>query len=245
MKPTILLRQVLLVLLALVAIKQSAEAIPMVSNLGYQFTPNQGIGDIEGVFRGGAHYGSYSAHFTTGAGNNYSINTITLEFEYDASYPAGLSAQQYLNVQLFKNVGSTSILLGSFGNPVVNPLATQWPQSSHPRAYTTFIDFSPLAQMLLNPSSQYSVVLSMPSSSPTDAALMFAKSSAYNTSPAGWTMGLVTSGNTYANSEYLIMAVDATAIPDQSNSALLLFGGFMSLVGARHLFKVKPYFGLA
>ena len=207
----------LVVIFSLAAVNQKVEAIIFVSNLG-DFWTEAGIGDIEGLFPGGNHYGTDTAFFTTGAGN-FSVNAITLEFADDSSY----SAPQWVNVQLFQQTGRGNLLLGSFGNPVVNPTPTQWPQSSHPNAYTTFIDFSPLGQINLNSFSQYSVVVSMPAKSPVAAALMFANSSAY-TSPANWTMSATTSGNPYALGEYLIMAVNATSVPEPSVFGLLALG---------------------
>ena len=41
--------------------------------------PGGGLGDIDDVFPGGVPYGTYDAHFRTGAGT-YSLNTVTLEF---------------------------------------------------------------------------------------------------------------------------------------------------------------------
>jgi hypothetical protein len=222
------------VLFWLAIFNQEVEAIPYVSNLGDEWTKG-GIGDIEALFPGGAHTGSDTANFTTGAGN-FSLNTITLEFENDYSYPAGVAAPQWVNIQLFQKVGNANIFLGSFGNPAVDSVPTQWPQSPNSRAYTVFIDFSPLMQINLNPFSQYSIVVSMPSNSPVDAALMFATSSAY-TSPAGWTMRPTTSGA--GSGEYLVMAVDATPIPDQSSTAVLLISGLTGLAGCRFLLNLR------
>jgi hypothetical protein len=125
---------VLTIVLCVVANSQKAEADLYVGNLGNSWT-QRGIGDIHGLFPGGEPYGSDTARFTTGAGN-FSVNAITLEFEFDLGYPAGKTAPQLVNIQLFQG-GS---LLSSFGNPVVDSRLTQWPQSSNPSAYTQFID---------------------------------------------------------------------------------------------------------
>jgi len=218
---------VLVVVISLAAVNQKVEATQFISNLDEPWTEG-GIGDIEALFPGGAHTGNDTNHFTTGAGS-FSVNSITLEFEDDSSYPAGVSAPQWVNVQLFQKVGVANILLGSFGNPVVNPTPTQWPQSSHPLAYTTFFDFSPIGQINLNSNSQYSVVLSVPANSPVDAGLMFAEPG--YTSPTDWTMSSTTSGNPYitAHDYYLVMAVDATATPEPGVLGLFGLAGFCFL----------------
>ena len=132
-----------------VAVNAEAQGTLYVSNLGNQWTEG-GIGDIHPLFPGGAPYGNDTAHFTTGVGN-FLLNTITLEFEFDITYPAGPSAPQWVSIQLFQG-GS---LLGTFGNPAINPEPTQWPKSSIPsRAYTQFIDFFSLQPITLNPFTQ-------------------------------------------------------------------------------------------
>lgn len=176
------------------------QADSYLSNLG-NLWPGGGVGDIHGVFRGGTPYGSYTAHFATGAGY-FAVDDVTLEFF------SSLDSARQLSVQIFEQTGSGSLLLGGFANPVIDSSPTQWP------AYTTYIVFFPTNKISLNPFSQYSLVLSMPASSPVDAALLFSKSYAYD-SPAGWTMRPTTSGNPYALGEYLKLRVDATQVlPD-------------------------------
>lgn len=199
-----------------------AQGVTYLSNLHTPWT-QIGIGDIHGVFRGGTQYGSYAAHFTTGAGS-FSLNAITLEF-------IGVGGLQQLRVQLFHEMQSGDVLLGNLGNPVVNPTPTQWPQ------YTTFFDFSPVQGVNLNAFSRYSVVLSMPASSPTDAGLLFTEPSAYYRSRDGWTMGVTTSGNPYASGEYLVMAVSATPVPEPDTTVVLI-SGVMILVGAKLIRRV-------
>ena len=198
-------------------------AVQTVSNLADTWTSG-GIGDIHALFPGGNPYGSDTAHFTTGAGV-YSLNSITLEFEFDSGYPAGLASPQAVNVQLF--LGST--LLGTLANPVADSAPTQWPQFSNGNAYTKYIDFTPSAQIRLNPNSQYSLVISMPANSSVDAALLFARSSAY-TSVDNWVMGPTSSGNPFAGGEYLKLAVNATTVPDAANTAALLSAGLAAII---------------
>src|SRR6185312_5572061 len=131
-----------IVLFIATALCLRASAFQQVSNLADQWTIPGTIGDIEALFPGGTPNGYDTASFTTGAGT-YSLNSITLEFEFSSSYPAGDSSPQALSVQLFQ--GST--LLGILANPVADSTPTQWPQSSHPRDYTTFYDFTPTVKM--------------------------------------------------------------------------------------------------
>jgi len=216
---------VLSVILCLMATAQKAGASEYVSNLSNMWTEG-GIGDIHGLFPGGTPYGTDTARFTTGVGS-FSINSITLEFEFDSGYPAGLAAPQWITIQLFEG-GS---LLGNFGNSAVDPRSTQWPQSLNPVAYTQFIHFSPLQPITLNPLTQYSFVAGIPANSPVSAALLFTRSSAY-TASGGWLMGATTTGNPFASGEYLVMAVDATPVPEPNTAALIL-GGFIVLIRGR------------
>lgn len=209
-------------LAALTAISFTARGLAQgtiyVGNLHTPWTEG-GIGDIHGVFRGGTPYGPYTAHFTTGSGT-YSLNAITLEFEFDSGYPEGVSAPEQLAVQLFRQTANGNVLLGNLGNPIANPTPTQWPESSNPNAYTTFLDFTPDRGMNLNPLAEYSVVLSMPAGSSVDAAVVFAKSSIF-TSRDGWALRETTSGNPYESGEYLVMAVNATLVPEPDTADLL------------------------
>jgi hypothetical protein len=200
----------------------SAQGLMYVSNLGDPWTEG-GIGDIHALFPGGTPYGTDTADFITGVGNGFAVNSLTLEF--DAIAPS--EEWENIIIQLYQQTGN--LLLGSFGNPVVNSTPTQWPGS------TTFIDFSPSTAVTLNPSSQYYVVVSVPVGSPTDAALLFTQSSAYTT-PTDWSMGATTAGNPYANGEYLVLAIDATSVSEPNTVVLLLFGGFIVQIGC-YLFR--------
>lgn len=216
MEPMSFIRRRLLfwvILFTIGAIHPRAKAITYVSNLGNLWTEG-GIGDVHGLFPGGNPYGTDTARFTTGSGPGFSLDAITIEF-----YPGTTSQPwNYVDVQLFQQTGSGSLLLGSLGNPVVNPTPTQWPGS------TTFIDFLPLTSISLSALTQYSVVFSVPTSSPIAAALLFTRSSAYTT-PANWVMGPTTTGNPYTSGERLVMAVNATAVPEPSVLGLLTLAG--------------------
>ena len=175
----------------------NAKGDSYLSNLTNLWTMG-GIGDIHGVFPGGSPYGNYTAHFSTGAGH-FAVNSVTFEFN------SSMDSARQMSVQIFEESGSGSLFLGSFDSPVVDPAPTQWP------GYTAFIDFFPTNKISLNPLSHYSLVLSMPASSPKAAALLFGTSSAYY-SPTGWTMSPTTSGNPYAAREYVKLRVDATLV---------------------------------
>ena len=209
-----------------------AQGVVCVSNLGHAWT-QPGIGAIQGLFRGGTPYGSDTAYFTTGAGN-FSVDAITLEFFFDPSITSP-SAPQWVSIQLFQQTGGENVLLGTFGNPVVDPTPTPWPESANPRDYTTYYDFSSLEPINVNPFSQYSVVLSMPTNSPVDAALLLTISS--YTSPVGWTMSPTTSGNPSASGEYLVMAVEATSVPEL-DSFVILVSGLIILSGCHRRFSM-------
>lgn len=203
----------------------SAKATLALSNLGDVWTTG-GIGDIHGLFPGGVPYGTDTARFTTGAGRYY-FDGVTLEFEVSGSTGAG--AWNYVNLQLYSINGASSLLLGSLGNPAINSTPTQWPQSSG-SSYTTFVDFSSAGQVVLNPYSQYALVLSMPANSPMSAALMFTKSAAYTT-PTDWIMGATTTGNPFANGEFLKLGVNATVVPEQSGAVSALICTVVTVVG--------------
>ncbi len=151
---------------SLAVLNATAQGTTYIGNLGDLWTDG-GIGDIHDLFPGGNPYGTDEAHFTTGAGY-YSLDSVTLEFFL--AFPNA----QWLTLQLFQQTPTANLLLGSLGNAVADPRATQWPYSvNHANSYTTFLDFSPLQQITLNPFSQYSLVASVPAGSPIGADLLF------------------------------------------------------------------------
>jgi hypothetical protein len=195
------------ILLFLFAVTKS-HATFYVSNLDNVFSGG-GIGDIHGLFQGGAYYGTDTAHFDTGTGN-YTLNFITLEF---------YSGSQYVTAQLLQNGN----ILATLGNPQVNAKQTQWP------AYTKFINFYPTTPVQLSPLASYDILLSNPAGSGGDAALLFSLSSAFASS-AGWTMSPTTSGNPSAFGQYLKLAVDATPVPEPSATILLIGATAISFI---------------
>ncbi len=214
------------ILSSVVPIAEAQGTFCYVSNLDNRWTQG-GIGDIHNLFRGGIPYGNDTARFVTGAGSS-SVNAITLEFYFESGYPAGSAAPQWLSIQLFQG----DSLLGSFGNPALDPRQTQWPQSLNPIAYTQFIDFSPLQPITLNPFTEYSIIAGMPAESPVAAALLFTKSPAYTTA-SDWTMGATTTGNPFASGEFLVLEVQASAVPEPSFPALCAAGAALLFWGRR------------
>src|SRR5208282_395898 len=150
-------------------------------------------------------------------GTGFNVNTIMVEF-----YEIGMNPMwEYLNIQLSQHTSSGNFLIGSFGNAVVDPTLTLWSGA------TSFVDFSPVDSITLAPFSQYSVVLSVPTDNPTSFNLLF--TSATYTTPTDWTMGRTTSDNPSAGGENLVMAVDATAIPEPGVLSLFGLGGLAFL----------------
>ena len=144
-------------------------------------------------------------------------------------------APRNLGVQLFQQTQSGSVLVGDLGNAVVKPLTTPWPPGSFPGAFTVFFDFTPVRPITLIPSSDYTLVLSMPAESPVGAHLLFSKTSAY-VSRGGWTMSRTTSGNPFLDKfeEYLVIAVNATLI---KSPATVTFGNLVQIYdgAAKHV----------
>ncbi len=215
--------RVVAALLWLMASHLGANAEMFLSNLAKRFDAWGSIGDIHGLFPGGSPYGTDAVDFATGDGS-FLVNSVTLEFWVDPSSPP--PAERWIDIQLFQRNGATELLLGRFGNPVPNPLPTQWPNK------TKYVDFSPLQEIRLKPFSQYSLVLSMPNESPTAAALLFSVSSNY-VAPSGWTMSATRSGNPYATGEYLKIGIDATIIPEPGAASLFITGFIVSILWRR------------
>jgi hypothetical protein len=221
-----------IILFILAAFCPRAWADSVISNLGDRWTLG-GIGDIHALFPGGTPYGSDTANFTTG-NSAYSLNSVTLEFEFSSIWESGLGpAPGAVQIQLLQ--GGT--VLGTFGHPAADPTPTQWPIAPD-HAYTLFIDFTPNGPIRLDPDSQYSLNISVPANSGSGAALMFTKSSDYS-SADGWVMGATSSGDPYVGTEHLKLAVDATAVPDQTNTAVLLSAGLVVLIWGRRKFGRK------
>jgi hypothetical protein len=199
--------------ICLMAGSQNASAIIYVSNLNDVWTES-GIGDFTALFPGSAYNGSVTTDFLTGDGY-YSLNTLTLEFGLGTT----AAAPQYMNIQLFDG----SSLVGTLGNPVANPQPTHWPGT------TEFFDFSPQQPIILSPCTDYTMVASLPASSPIDATVLSTDSYDF-VGADGWFLG----DSTYST---LDIAVDATPVPEPGTASLWLSG--LAVVLGRRLFHRK------
>jgi hypothetical protein len=183
------------------------------------------IGDIHGLISG---YDPYQVQFFTGArsvetdvpglhtvetvaiGTNlvsvtgFELNSVTFEFIYGHDQPWSNA-----NVKIYQGIADQRQLLGQLGNPAVNPKPTQWPESVNPRFCTTHVDYFPLTEIILQPSSEYSLVLTEAGS--PSLGLLFSLSSDFVTT-TDWRMGVTTTHNPWAAGEFLKVGIDATAI---------------------------------
>jgi hypothetical protein len=181
------------------------------------------IGDIEVL---NYWYGPFVVQFFTGSGldegrsakiftrrpaatatnfatiEHFELNSVTVEF---LGSPASPWTNISMTVEVYQHLGDQKILLGELGNDTVNPTPTQWPHS------TTFIDFHPLTNIVLEPLSEYSVELSEPYNFPDVFGLLFTYSPDYVTS-ADWRMGKTTWHVPISDVEYLKLAIGATAV---------------------------------
>lgn len=136
----------------------------------------------------------------------FQLNSVTFEFDVHSSQP-----WSNLNVQVYQQVGGQGIPLGGLRDPMVNPKPTQWPGT------TIYVDYLPLTNIMLQPLSEYSLALSVPSTSSGAFGLLFTIFSNFVTT-TDWRMGATTTQDPWAVGEFLKVAIDATAIPG-TNSA--------------------------
>src|SRR5436190_4845603 len=221
----------LAILLYLAVRLGSASAEDYLSNLGTRFVdpanPNAGaseIGDCHWLF---SLYQPFAVQFFTGSGSDESkfikmhtgippvgVTNLTLtHFKLDSATFEFLwghaQAWSNVNVQLYHQVGKENVLIGELGNPVVNSAKTQWPESVNPAFCTTYVDYHPLSEILLEPSAAYWLSLTVASDHP-GLSLLFGLSPKFVTS-TDWRMGVTTTHDPWAAGEYLKFAVGATA----------------------------------
>lgn len=226
--------KVLAALLCWLSFHHSVEAATQLSNLDNRH-PEGSLGDIQYLQPEFVGYDRYTIPFTTGGGL-FNVNSITLEFLFDTQVPTSIMATQWIRLRLFEDQ-SPQRPLGSFGNPVPNAKPTQWPNWS-PTIHTEYVDFSPLEDIRLKPSTEYSLLLTMPTNSPGNALLLFSMSSNY-VAPSGWQMSATTSHNPYAAGEYLKFAIDATLVPEPNAATLVITWFVVSRVRRRATSKVQ------
>ena len=215
-------------------INHQARADWYVSNLPFTW-PGGGIGDIHNLLPAPNPWGTYTARFTTGAGE-FDLNFITLEL-YTRFY-----APQWVDLQLFRDSGGSEVFLGSLGNPVVDPTPTPYPQSLYPYDYTVFVDFSPSTDISLDSFSQYSLIVSMASNSPASTAVLFTPYSD-SIAPTDWSFGVTSSEDPYLFGRRLIMGVDATLIPEPNGIALMCIGVVLIAVFHHYRKDAQPALG--
>ena len=192
------------------------------SNLDNRWPDSSGIGDCHTV----QWTAPIIARFSTGEGT-YTLDSVTLEFLVLPPLTAPWGTGQ---VQLHQLSGDGSVLLGYLGSPQLNPRPTQWPSSVDPVHYTAYIDFHPASSLVLQPYSQYSVVVN-DSDSWHDAALLFTRSAAY-TSTRDWRMDPTSTSNPFADGEFLKLAVSGTLVPEPSAMGVASCGVMLFALGA-------------
>lgn len=216
------MRRLLLTLLSALSLVVNCarvEATQYASNLNNP-TPQQGIGDIH-VLEPGQ---SFTGAFITGPSlESFYLNFITLE-----SVSASLPEASTISAQLYEEVGSQFVPVGQLGNPVLDPAKTQWP------GQTFYLDYAPISPLLLQPSTEYEVVLSEPQNGDDNNALLFSYYTNY-ASTDGWSIHRP-SPTTRPLGEVLSMAVDASPVPDQGcRSGFLLGGSLLAIWVVRRL----------
>jgi hypothetical protein len=211
---TLLLTSV--VFLSFAAVINNAWPEEYLSNLGDLWPDPTGVsmGDFETLVY---PYTPFVVQFFTGSGTNeakqvvggtnsptvqaFELTSVTFEFWGAVPQPWG-----GLTVEVSQVLSSNqSIVLGDLGNQSVNPTPTQWP------GYTTFFDFHPLTNIVLQPSTEYAVSLNVPYGSPPELALLFTYSPVFFT-PTDWQMGATLTGVPLNSTEYLKIAIGADAI---------------------------------
>ena len=204
------------------------------SNLGNRWidpsNPNtSSIGDIEVLNSG---YGPFIVYFFTGSGlaqaktakmrigvpateatnstiitHQFRMDSVTFEFVGGIGQP-----WPYVTVEVYQQVDSQNErLVGELGHPSLNPMPTQWP------SFSSFIDFHPLTNIALQPSSEYFIALSESYDLIPAFAMLFSLSSNYVAS-TDWRMGPTVTHVPVNFTEYLMFSVNATTIQG-TNSA--------------------------
>jgi hypothetical protein len=221
--------------LCTVGLASSAWGEEYLSNLGNRFVdpanptvpPENEIGDDQALI---STYEPFAVQFFTGSGfvkwdnariysgsalppatnfttvTQFELGAVTFEF-----LGGHLQAWSNVNVQLFHQVGKESVLVADLGNPSVDPTPTEWPESVNPSFCTTYVDYHPLREILLQPFAEYWAVLTVADDVWPRFAALFSLSSKYVAS-TDWRMGETTTHDPWAAGEYLKFAVNAAPI---------------------------------
>src|SRR5690348_15885577 len=207
------------------------------SNLGNRFVdpanptmpPENEIGDDQALI---SAYQPFAVQFFTGSGlvkwdnvriysgsatnlagvKLFELSAVTFEF-----FGGHSQVWSNVNVQLYHQVGKQSVLVADLGNPSVNPTPTEWPESVKSNFCTAYVDFHPLKEVLLQPSSEYWAVLTVADYVWPRFAALFSLSSKFVTS-TDWRMGITTSHDPWAAGEFLKFAADATPILETNST---------------------------
>jgi len=137
-----------------------------------------GIGDIEAI----TPNQKFGAAFITG-NTASTLDSITLEH---IQYPGALQSFQ-VRLYRFGPPGSVPIPAwplipcGQLGNATVDPQPTQWP------GQTTYVTYTPLAPILLDPNSSYMLGAVEPANGLNETGLLFAPNENYTVAD-GWSM---------------------------------------------------------
>jgi len=199
-------------------------ATVMISNLDQLWTSG-GMGNFETVTPGYGH----GFMFGTGA-NPYILDTVTLE---ELGGPGSVQVQLYaVQGDPLASRNPNLVLAGNLGNPAVDPRPTQWPTT------TSFIDYTPVTSITLEPHTYYLITATEPVNGNDDTALTFNFNYSYTVS-GDWAVDQsVTAYWTYYGSnpppallngwmpdDYsgsMMIEVDATSVPEPSSCVLLL-----------------------
>jgi len=182
-----------------------------IHNLMYPFDPYVAHFFTGSGLKDARYAKMYIGHPTAPATNHptvqkFELDSVTFEF-------LGGMAEPWSNItiQVCQQVGTNGILLGELGNASLNPTQTQWPGE------TSFIDFHPLTNIVLESSSEYFVSVSVPYNS-SIFAMLFTQSGTYVTL-TDWRMGETTTHNPWAVWEYLKFAVSATLVQGTNSTS--------------------------
>jgi hypothetical protein len=152
--------------------------------------------------------------FSTGSGRSR-LNSVTLEhWWYDPANPP-----QHFQVRIYQpqytpgNPVPTMQLMGELGNPMVDPT----PAGGLP-GELTFVVYSPAADLILEPSTSYAVIIGEALEGSVEAAVLFTASLSYDAA-GRWSLGgdlggedLGTSQIWWPAAEHLMFAVDTSPV---------------------------------
>ncbi len=166
LKPTVLMFLVSLV----AAATCFAQTTALLYNLNAPGPGQPGIGDINTILPGKG----FGVGFTLGA-TSYSVSSLTLEFNGNSLPAPGLNIQ----ILSFGQPGSVPapgvplVPYGQLANPTLSSQPTLWPGS------TTFVNFTPTSQIILQPNTSYVIAAWEDGTGNDDNALLFGYSASY------------------------------------------------------------------